>query len=308
MKAATALPKTLHRDSTIAAYRQAVMRVVAHLKANLGEDHTLEDMADVAILSPFHFNRIFHEIAGVSPVRYLYALRIAEAMRLILTTRLKVIDICYSVGYNSVGSFNKRFVSLVGHSPRRVRKIAASVDPVELRRLIDVQAGRGLLARHETCSAWGKVHVPPGFSGVAMVALFPGPPSNDYPVASVLPEHGTYALPPMRQSGDFFIMATGLEWHEDMVDFLLQPDCLRAAIAPIHLSTGGRSSPIDLALAPRQPVDPPTPPSLVFRLLEQFIQVPEEPTQDDVAPTQFYIRRSTAAPCLPLVRSLAPAE
>jgi TolB protein len=271
-----ALSKYPHRETTIAVYRRAVTRVIAHLTANLGDDHTLEDMADVATLSPFHFNRIFREIAGVSPVRYLYALRIAEAERLILTTRLKVIDICYSVGYNSLGSFNKRFVSLVGYSPRRIRSLATSVDPAELRRLIDARADSGALDRRGACSIWGTTHVPPGFSGVAMVALFPGPPSNNYPIASVLPEQGAYVLPPVRQAGDFCVMAVGLTWHEQMVDFLLQPNCLRAIMPPIHLSAGGRSSPIDFHLAPREPVDPPIPPSLAFRLVDQFIRLPDE--------------------------------
>lgn len=271
-----ALSKYPHRETTIEVYRRAVTRVIAHLTANLGEDHTLEGMADVAMLSPFHFNRIFREIAGVSPVRYLYALRIAEAKRLILTTRLKVIDICYSVGYNSLGSFNKRFVSLVGYSPRRIRTLATSVDPAELRRLIDARVDSKALNRREACSIWGTTHVPVGFSGVTMVALFPGPPSNNYPVASVLPEQGAYVLPPVRQAGDFFVMAVGLNWHEKMVDFLLQPNCLRAAMPPIHLSAGGRSSPIDFDLVSRQPVDPPIPPSLAFRLVDQFVRLPEE--------------------------------
>lgn len=275
-----ALSTCHHRETTIAVYRRAVNRVIAHLTANLGEHHTLEDMADVAMLSPFHFNRIFREIAGVAPVRYLYALRIAEAKRLILTTRLKVIDICYSVGYNSLGSFNKRFVSLVGYSPRRVRSLATSVDPTELRSLIDARADSITPNRREACSIWGTTHVPPRFSGVVMVALFPGPPSNSYPVASVLPEQGAYVLPPVPRGGNFSVMAVGLAWHEQMVDFLLQPNCLRAAMPPIHLPASGRSSPIDFDLAPSQNVDAPIPPSLVFRLVDQFIRLPEDPPDE----------------------------
>jgi TolB protein len=303
------LTKCSHRETTIAVYRRAVSRVIAHLTANLGEDHTLEDMADVATLSPFHFNRIFREIAGVSPVRYLYALRIAEAKRLILTTRLKVIDICYSVGYNSLGSFNKRFVSLVGYSPRRIRRLAASIDPAELRRRIDARADSRALNRRETSSIWGTIHVPLGFSGVAMVALFPGPPSNHYPVASVLPEHGTYVLPPVRQAGNFFAMAVGLTWHEQMVDFLLQPDCLRAAMPPIHLSTSGRSSPIAFHLVPRQPVDPPIPPSLMFRIVDQFIRLPDElPKVNGRALRRFVGRQSLSKMSFDPRRAIKPAN
>lgn len=310
MKVATAVPKHPHRETTIAVYRRAVGRVIDHLTANLGEDHTLEDMADVAMLSPFHFNRIFREITGVSPVRYLYALRIAEAKRLILTTRLKVIDICYAVGYNSLGSFNNRFVSLVGYSPRRIRSLAASVDPAELRRTIEDRMEPKSLDPRRPCSIWGTIHVPQGFAGIAMVALFPGPPSNAPPVASTLPEQGAYVLPPVRQASNFFVMAVGLNWHDHMVDFLLQPDCLQAAMPPIHLSAGGLSSPIDFHLGPRQSVDPPIPPSLAFRLVDQFVRAPDRlPDEEEDRPSHFFIGRSAAAPRLPaLGQPLAPAE
>jgi AraC-like DNA-binding protein len=269
------LPKYAHRETTMAVYHRAVTRVIAHLEANLGENHTLNDMADVAILSPFHFNRVFCEITGVSPVRYLYALRIAEAKRLILTTRLKVIDICYEVGYNSLGSFNNRFVSLVGYSPRHIRNLAERVDPAELRRLIDARLESRAPNICEPCSIFGTIHAPPCFSGVAMVALFPGPPSNTYPVASVLARHRAYALSRFRHAGHFSVMAVGLAWHERMVDFLLQPGCVRAVRSPIHVSPVGPGKPIDFYLEPTQPIDPPIPPSLVPRLVDQFIRLPD---------------------------------
>lgn len=299
MKVATAVPKHPHRETTLAVYRRAVSRVIDHLTANLGDEHTLDDMADVAMLSAFHFNRIFREVTGVSPVRYLYALRIAEAKRLLLTTRLKVIDICYGVGYNSLGSFNNRFVSLVGYSPRRIRSLAASIDAAELRRLIEARPQPSALVVRDPCSIWGEIHVPPDFAGVAMVGLFPGPPSNAYPVASVLPEGGAYVLPPVPEASNFFAMAVGLAWHEHMVDFLLQPDSLQASMPPIHLPAGGLSTPIDFHLEARQPVDPPIPPSLAFRLVEQFVRLPEELPKEDEPPSHFFVGAGTAAPSLP---------
>ncbi|MEJ2410612.1 MAG: AraC family transcriptional regulator [Novosphingobium sp.] len=296
MKAEAVLPSYSHRDRTIEVYRRAVTRVIDHLTENLGEDHTLKDMANVAMLSPFHFNRIFREITGVSPVRYLYALRIAKAQHLILTTRLKVIDICYAVGYNSLGSFNNRFVSLVGHSPRCIRSLAANVDPADLRHLIDGRENPKVQNRREPCSIWGRVDVPADFSGAVMVALFPGPPSNTYPVASVLADNGFYALPPVHRAGDFFITAVGLVWHEQMTDFLLQPECLRAAMPPIHLTPSGLSSPVDFHLAPRQPIDPPVPPSLAFLLVDQFVRLPDEVPKKDVRTSPFFVARSYAEP------------
>jgi len=97
-------------------------------------------------------------------------------------------------------------------------------------------------------------------------------------------------------------MAVGLAWYEHTVDVLLQPDCLRAALPPIHLSASGRSRPIDLHLEPGQPVDPPIPPSLAFRLVDQFIPLPDELPEEDARPPLIFTGRSAGAPSLPPLR------
>ncbi|HEX8257422.1 MAG TPA: hypothetical protein VF589_07300, partial [Allosphingosinicella sp.] len=207
------------------------------------------------------------------------------------------IDICYAVGYNSLGSFNNRFVSLVGCSPRRIRSLAARVDPAELRRLIDGRAAIASPDAPDACSIWGTTSVTSGFSGVAVVALFLGPPSNAYPVASALCEGGAYLLPPVPEDSDYFVMAVGLSWHEQMVDFLLQPNPLQAAaLPPIHLSASGMASPIHFHLAPRQPIDAPIPPSLALRLVEQFMRLPEELPKHRVRPSQRVLGLAAAPP------------
>lgn len=50
--------------------------------------------------------------------------RIDAAKRLLIDTTLRVIDICYEVGYNSLGTFSSRFTELVGISPQGFRELA----------------------------------------------------------------------------------------------------------------------------------------------------------------------------------------
>lgn len=279
----TETSKFSHRKRTTDAYHRAVERVIAHLAAGLAESHTLEDMADIAMISPFHFNRIFREVVGLSPVRYLYAMRIEEAKRLILTTPLKIIDICYAVGYNSLGSFNKRFVSLVGCSPRRIRSLAACVDPGELRRRVDARLEACPPAdRRERCSVWGTVQAPRDFSGVVMAGLYWGASASERPIPAMLPRCGSYAFPPVPNDADCSLVAVGLLWHASMADFLLQPSGLLAILPSIHLVTGGRSSAIDLQLAARRSIDPLMPPSLTFTLIQDVMQLPIQAQEDDI--------------------------
>jgi AraC-like DNA-binding protein len=94
----------------------------------LGESYrdrlTLEDGARQACLSPFHFNRLFVQAFGETPHEFVTRLRIETARRLLLAENQSVTDICFDVGYESLGSFSARFRSLTGLSPSVFRREA----------------------------------------------------------------------------------------------------------------------------------------------------------------------------------------
>ncbi|MFI5929071.1 helix-turn-helix domain-containing protein [Micromonospora sp. NPDC051543] len=104
--------------------KQAVLRAVTTMRQNLGEQLTIDDMARSAMFSKFHFTRIFQRVTGVSPGRFLSALRLEQAKRLLLSTSLNVADISLRVGYSSVGTFSSRFTRSVGMSPTTYRRRA----------------------------------------------------------------------------------------------------------------------------------------------------------------------------------------
>ena len=79
-------------------------------------------MARAAMFSKFHFSRIFRRVTGVSPGRFLSAIRLQEAKHLLVSTTLNVADISLRVGYNSVGTFSSRFTRSVGMSPTAYRR------------------------------------------------------------------------------------------------------------------------------------------------------------------------------------------
>ena len=115
-------------DLARAAHASAVERVVATMRERLGEALTLQDLADVAHLSPYYFARVFRDMTGIPPAEYLAALRVQEAKRLLLTTQASVTDVCFEVGYTGLGTFTARFARLVGVSPGRLRRRAEDVD------------------------------------------------------------------------------------------------------------------------------------------------------------------------------------
>ncbi|WP_367138208.1 helix-turn-helix domain-containing protein [Saccharothrix sp. HUAS TT1] len=99
----------------------AVQRAIKMMRANYYEPLTLRDVAGAALVSPFHFSRLFHAAVGVPPGRYLTAVRLFEAKRLLLTTWMNVADIVATIGYSSVGTFTTRFTRAVGLSPTQYR-------------------------------------------------------------------------------------------------------------------------------------------------------------------------------------------
>jgi AraC-like DNA-binding protein len=95
-----------------------------YLGAHYNERLTVENGACEACLSPFHFSRLFTQAFGETPHEFVTRVRIDEAKRLLLSENRSVTEICFDVGYESLGSFSLRFRSLTGLSPAAFRRKA----------------------------------------------------------------------------------------------------------------------------------------------------------------------------------------
>jgi AraC-like DNA-binding protein len=82
----------------------------------------IEALADSVHLSRAHFIRSFKETFGETPHRYLQRRRLERAMALLRETDRPVTDICFDVGFTSLGTFSRTFHEIVGSSPRAYRK------------------------------------------------------------------------------------------------------------------------------------------------------------------------------------------
>lgn len=102
--------------------RPAVLQAISSIRERYFEPITLADLASEVFVSRFHFSRMFADATGVTPGRFLTAVRLFEAKRLLLTTSLNVSDIVCSVGYSSVGTFTSRFSRAVGMTPTQYRE------------------------------------------------------------------------------------------------------------------------------------------------------------------------------------------
>lgn len=89
---------------------------------NFTDPLNLEQLAAVAGISKYHFQRLFAATYGVSPAEHLSQRRIERAQDLLRATNLTVTEICVTVGFSSLGSFSSRFRDLVGESPSDFRR------------------------------------------------------------------------------------------------------------------------------------------------------------------------------------------
>ncbi len=112
-----------HRGETLEAYRTAVERAIAYMKGHLTEPLDLDQLARVAAVSKYHLVRVFGEMTGISPRYFLACLRIQRAKELLLAAHASVTDVCFEVGYTSLGSFSNSFRDLVGLTPEAFRAL-----------------------------------------------------------------------------------------------------------------------------------------------------------------------------------------
>jgi AraC-like DNA-binding protein len=92
------------------------------MRDNLHEPLSLEGVAQVAALSPYHFLRSFKQLFGQTPHAYLTEQRLKRAQRLLAHTGTPVTDICLEVGFRSLGSFSALFQRMNGCSPSQFRQ------------------------------------------------------------------------------------------------------------------------------------------------------------------------------------------
>jgi AraC-like DNA-binding protein len=84
-------------------------------------------MARAAHASPSHFARQYKEAFGESPYQHLLTRRVERAKALLRRGELSVTEVCFEVGFQSLGSFSARFHEIVGMTPSEYREAVSDV-------------------------------------------------------------------------------------------------------------------------------------------------------------------------------------
>src|SRR5207245_2497856 len=79
-------------------------------------------LARIAYVSEAHFIRTFRATFGETPHRYLQRRRVERSMFMLRETDRSVTEICFDVGFSSLGTFSRTFREIMGESPSAYRK------------------------------------------------------------------------------------------------------------------------------------------------------------------------------------------
>ena len=79
-------------------------------------------VAAVAYVSEAHFIRSFRSVFGETPHRYLQRRRVERSMFLLRETNRSVTEVCFDVGFSSLGTFSRMFKEIVGETPSAYRE------------------------------------------------------------------------------------------------------------------------------------------------------------------------------------------
>jgi AraC-like DNA-binding protein len=115
-----------HEDDQPALYRAvpdhgAVKRVREYINEHYSENISLERLARIASLSPFHLVRIFRRETGLPPHAYLNQIRINLA-KILLSKGKDIADVAFEVGFSDQSHLHKHFRHIVGITPGQYRK------------------------------------------------------------------------------------------------------------------------------------------------------------------------------------------
>lgn len=236
---------------------EAVRRVIYAMRERLAEPLTLQELARIAYLSPFHFHRVFRFVTGVPPGRFLAALRMSEAKRLLLESQMNITDICTSVGYSSLGTFTTLFGQHIGVGPREFRRLGTAYGDRVVAEMLPAQPRalgntRGRVSGHLYISESDKL---------IMLGLFPrsqalGKPAGctstrgpgSFQIVGV--PDGTYCLLAAAHSADATV-------SEVLVADSRPGQWVGAAETPVTVEGGQAACPARITLRPTADTNPP---------------------------------------------------
>jgi AraC family transcriptional regulator len=109
------------RIERVVDLRRRIHRVVDFIDENLDTELSLEHLAEIACISPYHFHRLYSRMVGQSPADTVRHLRLMRATSEIRVEGMSVTQAALTAGYGSPQAFARAYRREFGHSPTEMR-------------------------------------------------------------------------------------------------------------------------------------------------------------------------------------------
>ncbi len=98
-------------------------KVINYMLDNLNTNPNLEQLAEYANISKYHFTKLFKEKTGYTPVDYYIRLKMQKACELLELSNSKIVSISSALGFSNPYYFSNTFKRIIGQSPQHYRKM-----------------------------------------------------------------------------------------------------------------------------------------------------------------------------------------
>ncbi|MCL6220786.1 bifunctional helix-turn-helix domain-containing protein/methylated-DNA--[protein]-cysteine S-methyltransferase [Zunongwangia pacifica] len=94
-----------------------IAEAIEYIQKNFTEQPTLDEIAERVNLSPFHFQRLFTDWAGVSPKKFLQFTSVQHAKKILNNSKSTLFETAYKTGLSGTGRLHDLFVKIEGMTP-----------------------------------------------------------------------------------------------------------------------------------------------------------------------------------------------
>ncbi len=116
----------IKEKATEQEYKRRINETFDYIENNIEKAFTLEELAQVANFSKYHFHRIFHAMIGETPFQFILRIRLEKAAICISEhSNESITEIAFKLGFSDVSIFSRNFKSYFGKSPSEYRKSRA---------------------------------------------------------------------------------------------------------------------------------------------------------------------------------------
>ena len=115
-------------DGKINEYSEKFVKVLKYIDNNYMYDISLDQLADIAGYSKFHFSRIFRQYNSMSYTQYINARRTKAAEQLLSDPKISITEAALQSGFKSITTFNRIFREIKHCTPSDFRKLIQIID------------------------------------------------------------------------------------------------------------------------------------------------------------------------------------